>query len=179
MKKAIAILTAALMLLTLTACGLKITAGDDTGSGKTDKNGEITVQMNGDSITLDYDTHHKDMYFKANLTDFYTDTAGSLCVLSYRQDGDVTYNISIVYFYGKSIEETMAESDVSLIDKTVNGITYKYFEQDFVYTDKTVPGHVYVYNYDNTTYTINFISEYDLTSLETGFLSTVRFEKSE
>lgn len=168
------------MLITFAACGgAGIGRNDGTETKKVSDDKGSEVQLNGDTISLDYDTHHKDMFFKANLLDFYTDTAGSLCQLAYRQDGDVTYKINILYFEGKSIEEAMGDSAAVMTDKTVNGLAYKYLETNIEYTDKTVPAHVYAYNFDGTTYTVNFISEYDMSSLESGFLNTVRFEKSE
>ena len=179
MKKILAILTTAVMLFAFAGCGISGGSEGTKAENNNGKSSEETVLLNGDTLELSYETHHKDMYFKANIVDFYTDTAGALTTLTYMQNGDVAYRINILYFEGKSIEEAMGDSASLLTDKTVNGIAYKYLETNIEYTDKTVPAHVYVYNFENTTYTINFISEYDMSSLETGFFNTVRFEKSE
>ena len=177
MKKAIAIFAAACALLLFAACS----------GAQTEKNGAIGTQaetdktvaadnvviFNGDTIKLTYETNHRDLYYKQNIVSMNAETVGSFCNVSYRQDGDVAFEIRLVYYVNKSIDEVMGESDYTLSEKTVNGLTYTYFEYD----DNGRPGHTYVYCYDGTSYTISFTSPYDMTSLETVFLNNIRFAK--
>lgn len=177
MKKTIKILSAVLIAFCVLILAASCGAADDgtEKSGEEKGGGDPVVTFNGENIKLDYERNHKDLYYKESLTDLHSDTAGSFRNISCEKDGKNVLNIRLVYFADKSVEEVMSGSDNELTDKTANGITYKYFE----YETNGVPGHTYVYNFDGTTYTISFESEYDTASLEEGFLNTVHFEKSE
>jgi len=70
-------------------------------------------------------------------------------------------------------DEVISGSEDNLTDKTAGGLEYRYFEYD----ENGTPGHTYVYSFEGTTYTISFVSNFDMTSLEYAFLSNVRFEK--
>ena len=175
MKKVLLVFTASLLLFSLTSCGLIFSILQEA-AGETDyiKDGK-TVEFNGDSLVLDYETHHGCLYYKIDIPDMHADTVGSYCNINYTKKGEVAFDIRLVYFANKSIDEVMEGSDYAISEKTVNGLTYKYFE----YVDNDRPGHTYVYNFDGTTYTISFASAYDMTSLENGFLESVRFDAAE
>ncbi len=175
MKKILLIFTAALLLFALTSCGLIFSIlEDETDEPDQIKNGK-TVEFNGDSLVLDYETHHGSLFYKIDLPEMHTDTVGSFCNVSYMQEGDVAFDIRLVYYAGKTVDEVMDGSEYVMSEKTVNGLTYKYFE----YVDNDRPGHTYVYNFDGTTYTLSFVSAHDMTSLENGFLEAVRFDAAE
>lgn len=182
MKKIIAILTAALILVSLASCVSINLGGDDTAAASDTEpaaNKENPVDLNGDTVYLTYEKNFKDMIYKEDIVDFHSNTVFNMSDISYEHDGETTYQVRMIYFEGKSIEEAMEGTESAPTDKTVNGLTYKVYETDAVYSDKTLPCHTYVYNFENTTYCIGFISEYSMTSLETVFMSNVRFEKSE
>ena len=172
MKKVLLVFTAALLLISMTSCGLIFSILEDVTDEPDYKRDGKQIEFNGEKLMLDYETNHLNMYFKIDLPDMHTDTFGSVCNIDYTQDGGAAFIIRLVYFTGKPIEEVMEGSDYALSDRTVNGLAYKYFEYD----DNGLPGHTYVYNYDGTTYTISFVSASDMTSLENGFLETVRFD---
>ena len=174
MKKVLAFFTAAVLLLTLTACsGLKSDGKSDGVQSGSSQNDDPVIQIDGETIKLTYETHHRDLYFKENLTMLYSDTMGSVSMLTYRRDGDAVFAIFLVYYENKSIEEVMSESDNTLTEKTINGLSYQYFEYD----NNGTPGHTYLYCYDGTTYAISFVSALDMSSPENVFLSNVRFAK--
>ena len=184
MKKIFAILTVAVIMLSaFTSCGIgggaDVSGGEDTKANSNTEKSENPVNLNGDTIYLTYERNFKDMIYKEDIVDFHSNTVFNMSDISYSHDGETTYQIRMIYFEGKSIEEAMEGTESEPTDKTANGITYKYYESDAVFSDKTLPCHTYVYNFEDTTYCISFISEYDMTSLETVFMNNVRFEKSE
>ncbi len=168
MKRVSAFLAAAFVLLTLASCGLLRARG---GESEKDGNSDPELSFNGETIKLTYETNHRDLHYKENLVSMERDTAGSVRRIVYRQNGDVTFTIWMVYFADKSIAEVMAESDYVYTTKTADGLEYTYFEYD----DNGLPGHTYVHEYDGTTYTISFVSQYDMTSLESVFMGCVYF----
>ena len=178
MKKLISItlicLLAVCTALTVSSCGGKSDDGTTTQKQNSGKS-KPTFTINGDEIELSYERNHKDLYYKENLTELHSNTAGSFRNIDYYKDGDNVFDIRIVYFAGKSVDEVMSESDYQMSKKTINGIEYDYFE----YTDNDRPGHTYVCAYDGTTYTISFASNYDMKSLEEVFLSQVYFKHTE
>ena len=183
MKKIVALLLILTLAIGITACG----KDDKTETNQTGKqtdsvseNAATESASNGDEIViggktvkLTYESHHGDMYFKENVVDIEKNTYGAACDLRCRFDDGVLFIIHIVYFEGKSIDEVMSGSENNLTEKTVSGLEYRYFEYD----ENGVPGHTYVYTFEGTTYTISFVSNFDMTSLESVFLSNVRFEK--
>ncbi|MBQ3869155.1 MAG: hypothetical protein II777_01295 [Clostridia bacterium] len=175
MKKIVFALTAFILLLSLTSClFVHFGGGDDSRAAEGDDEAS-SVTFNGSTIKLSYERNHLDLHYRENLTEIHSNTAGSYRNLSYEQNGEIAFEILLVYFLNKPIDAVMEGTDYILTDKTVNGLTYKYFE----FEENDVPGHTYVYNFEGTTYTISFVSRYDTSSLETGFLSTVRFEHEE
>ena len=113
------------------------------------------------------------MYFKENVVEIEKSSYDQFCNLYCSGDEGMLFIIHIVYFEGKGVDEVMSGSENNLTDKTVGGLEYRYFEYD----ENGVPGHTYVYTFEGTTYTISFVSNFDITSLESAFLSNVRFEK--
>ena len=172
MKKIIAIMLAALMIIPLAACGGG--NGGNGGENESQNDGFTVVDFNGEKIKLSYESHHYDLYYKENLSAMNSNTMGSFCEVTVRQDEGETAHIHLVYYAGKSVEEVMSESNYEYFEKTVSGIKYTCFNYD----ENGVPGHTYVYCYDGSTYTISFVSNYDMTSLEEGFMQNVRFEKA-
>ena len=183
MKKVIALLLILTLVLSLAACGEGDKTETNQTGNQTDSVSEKTVTdiapndneivIGGKTVKLTYESHHGDMYFKENVVDIEKNTYGAACDLSCRSDDGVSFVIHIVYFEGKSIDEVMSGSENNLTDKTVDGLEYRYFEYD----ENGTPGHTYVYNFEGTTYTISFVSTFDMASLESVFLSNVRFEK--
>ena len=170
MKKLLAFLTAMLLLSVFAACGT--TGGEDSKSStESGPSGSVEFTIAGRTVELSYETNHRNLFYRENVTDMRRDTVGSVRYISDNFGGDPVFEIQLVCFAGKSVDEVMEGTDAELSDKTVNGTTYKYFEFD----KNGVPGHTYVYTYENDTYTISFESSYDMTSLESAFMGTVRF----
>lgn len=164
MRRIVTMILLLALAVMLFACG----GGGEQKPGKTEY---PVFTVNGEEFELSSDTSHGALHFKHNYSNINRDTAGSFCNVTGQKDGDVVFAIRLVYFTGKSIDEVMSESDYVLSKKTVNGLEYTYFE----YTDNGMPGHTYAYNFDGTTYTISFVSQYDMTSLEEVFLQNVSF----
>ena len=180
MKKILIPLLIATLILSLSACGSigsdPFTDGqsDSVSANNANDPNNPTVSINGHTVVLDYESYHKDMHFKENIPDIEKASYGQVCNLFYHPEGEEEFSIRICYFEGKSIEETMDGTDYALTTKTVNGLDYSYFEFQ---EGSGTPGHCYLYTFDGTTYSINFLSNYDMTSLESAFMSTVYFEK--
>lgn len=194
MKRIIALILILTLALSFAACGggndspatgkQTGTASDVAGSGEQTEsdtgndapesapNGNV-VEIGGKTVELRYESRHGDMFFKENVVDIEKSSYGQACNLYCNSDDGMLFVIHIVYFEGKSVDEVMSGSENNLTDKTVGGLEYRYFEYD----ENGTPGHTYVYNFEGTTYTISFVSTFDMASLESVFLSNVRFEK--
>lgn len=176
MKKFFALLVILTLSLGLAACAAgneSDPSGKQTGSAEGGDTPGSEIVIGGKTVKLTYESHHGDMYFKENAVDIEKSSYGQVCNLCCRSDGGVLFVIHIVYFEGKSADEVMSGSENNLTDKTVGGLEYRYFEYD----ENGTPGHTYVYTFEGTAYTVSFVSDYDMTSLEAAFLSNVRFEK--
>ncbi len=179
MKKLTLFLLIAALLLSLASCGFLKGSNEDASDdpakkGKSDGASDGSVIVIGDTtITLNQESHHGDMYFMENPGEIEKAAYEQVCELYCRRDEGQLFVIHLVYFKGASVEEVMVGSDYPMTDKTVNGLEYKYFEYD----ENGTPGHAYVIHYEGTTYTISFVSSYDMTSLETVFMNNVYFKK--
>lgn len=166
----------ALTAVILSGCGGgRTTAPTATPTGAPAE--ENAALINGEKISFDRDAVHKDLHYKENVGR--TESSGLFAFrdIVCRQGEDVVFEIRIVYFENETVEEVMEGTDAVLTDKTVNGIAYQCFEEEFEFSDRTIPGRSYIYCFEGTTYVISFISPYDLTSLETVFMNNVYFEK--
>ena len=179
MRKFLIILLALVLGLSFAAC-TKNGNTDDTAKGDQTTAVENGESSDGDTIVIgDYrikltkEANHGDMYFKENVSEMELAGYEQSFSLYYNKDGGQIFVIRLVYFKGSSIDEVMSGSDNVLTDKTVNGLQYKYFEYD----EHGTPAHTYLYNFNDTTYSIIFLSSFDMTSLETLFLNNVHFEK--
>ncbi|MBP1586969.1 MAG: hypothetical protein ILO53_01030 [Clostridia bacterium] len=181
----IASIMAAAMAASLCAC---VNAGIGGGNGsKSDKDKGKNSQeskgtevvINGKKLTLDYETNHGALHYCEDIPDMTRNTLGSVREIVCTDDeGNVCFVIRLVYFRNKGIGEVMEGSDNELSQKTMNGLGYSYFE----YEDPQMPdgeAHSYLYFFEGTTYMINFVSEYDMNSLEEGFFKTVFFKAEE
>lgn len=171
MKKIISILLVCVLVFALSACAAD--SGAD-GSGKTSNDPEFTI--NGKTIKLTYETNHKDLFYKESIKDMNRNTAGNVRFIDCPgDDGENLVNIRMIYFTGKTIEESLAGSGETVTEKTVGGYVYTYFEYEL----NGVKGHTYMHYFEGTTYSICFESMFDIDSLEQTFLGTVRFERSD
>lgn len=182
----IAVLLAAVMLFVTCSCGIignglkhgdKNGENDETPQGNGD-NDAAAVTVDGVSLSLTYGTSHGALHYSEDGGQMERGTVGSVRNIICR-DGDRTlFIMRMVYFRDKDVAEVMAGSEYDLSQKTMNGITYTYFEYD----DPEAPsgkGHTYMYVFEGTTYSISFVSEYDVSSLEDGFFKTVYFEHAD
>ncbi|MBQ7688316.1 MAG: hypothetical protein IJT27_03760 [Clostridia bacterium] len=161
-----------LVALSLTACGKKSENADNgPADAVADTPEEAGVTVGGETFELTYESNHKCLYYKEDLRQFQRDTMGSFREIRYFKDDTLLFSIHLVYYEGKTVEEVMEGSDNTLTEKTVNGLTYRYFEYD----ENGLPGHTYVYAYDGTAYTISFVSGTDISALENAFMENVRF----
>lgn len=175
-----AALLAAAMLFSVCSCGVTGKGGSGgnsggSGSDGSEDGGGVTVTVGGETFKLDYETDHGALHYSENIPIMDRGTMGSVRDIHGRSDEGTLFVIRMVYFKDKGIEEVMEGSDNELSQKTMNGIAYTYFEYD----DPEMPAskaHTFMYVFDGTTYSISFVSEYDLSSLEEGFFKTVYFE---
>jgi hypothetical protein len=184
MKKITALILSIIFILTLASCAGNTRPGDTgsttTASGNNSgKNDGVSVQFNGDTIKLNYERDFFDIRYLENIGgEMRSDTVYNLRDITYTQNGDVTLVITMYRFENKTMEEVM-EGTTDFVDKTVNGITYKYMEDEIEFEDGKKPGHSYAYFFNGSTYVVRFASSYDFSALEEAFMNNVRFEKSE
>lgn len=183
MKKIITLLLIVTFAASFAACGEGDKTETNQTGNQTDSVSEKTVTdiapndneivIGSKTVKLTYESRHGDMYFKENVVEIEKSSYGQACNLYCNSDEGMLFIIHIVYFEGQGVDEVMSGSENNLTDKTVGGLEYRYFEYD----ENGTPGHTYVYTFEGTTYTISFVSNFDMTSLESAFLSNVRFEK--
>lgn len=179
MKKIFVLFLALVIAFSLAACGRPAqenSSGNDTASeneaAQTDApEADGAVEVDGEQFTLDFESNHRDLYFKTDIVNISKDSYGSVCDLRYFKEGELLFVIHLVYFENKSIEDVMAESDNELSAKTVGNLEYQYFEYD----ENGMPGHTYLYTYNGNSYTVSFASNADISALEQAFMESVHF----
>ncbi len=172
MKRIITAALAALLAFALCACSSEgKTKPDETKGTETG----VPAQFNGETIYLNYERDFVDMRYLENVGgEMRSNTVFNLRDITYSQNGDVTLKITMYCFENKPMEEAM-EGAGNMVDKTINGLTFKYFENEVEFTDGKMPGHNYAYTFNGSTYTISFISQYDMTAFEEAFMNNVSF----
>ena len=174
-KKVISAAVALILVLSLTACNLDLFGDDDNGNKDKDKDATEVI-ICGESYKLTYETSFYDLNYKENLVEFHSDTMGSFRNIGCTNDsGDTLFEVKLVIYKGKTIEQVMEESSYELLQKKVNDLEYTYF----AFTEGDLTYHTYVYRFNENAYTISFVSPYDTDSLEKGFMSNVYFKEAE
>ena len=175
MKKKLCFVLTILLVVVLSACGSpKENSGNNGGNGGKGSK-EPTVTIEGNEIELSYESHHKDLYYRENISDLHSDTMGQVSMLSYTQGGETYFQVMMVYFENKTVEEAIDLSQYDVSSKTVNGIEYKYFKYTQKYSDISLPAECYACAYNGTAYTISFISAHDISSFVSVFMENVHF----
>lgn len=164
-KKVLLTLLIILCLTFVTGCGNDLK--DNTKIEETEG-----VLINNERVKLSYETSHLNMYYKTNITLFSGDTLNSVRNIRYINNGKTIFELNLVYFENKSIDEVMSASNYEISTKKINDLEYQYFE--FEVNQKK--GHTYVYNYNDTTYTISFTFEDDISDFEKEFMNNVYFK---
>ena len=162
-----------IVTLVVTACGV---VKKDNNINVTNK---ISGSINGEKIELTYDSNFKDLYYKENVSLFTSNSMGALKILQYRKDGNTLLEIRMGYIEGMTLERTKKESKYETSIKKINDLDYLY--SSFILTDSTgseYKTHQYYYEYNNVTYTIMFVSNEDISSLEETFMSNVYFKNN-
>ena len=156
--------------------GVIVTGCNDDDAKKTSGNKKDDViqkvNIDGEEIKLSYENNFQRMYYKENVVSFTSNTMSQQRVIAYSKGGITFFQIHIVYFKDKSIEEVMKETKYERTKKKINDLEYEYFE----YPVNGRTGHTYVYNYEGTTYTINFVFEKDNPDFENIFMNNVYFK---
>ena len=179
----ISFLTLALVLClaaALCACGQKNFGFQVSESGTASEQAEsapsgngTAVQFNGKTLTFGKEDSHGALRFcRSEDQGFLKSAVYSVCELAYAPEETALFNIHIVYFENKSMEEVFEDSNYETRHETRNGLDYLCFDYD----ENGRPGTTYAYYFEGTTYTISFVSEYDMTSLIDGFMSNVSFK---
>ncbi|MBQ3865650.1 MAG: hypothetical protein II776_02020 [Clostridia bacterium] len=179
MKKIAALLLTLSVLLSLAACGMGGGKAPDP-DGKNDgienaaaDSARGGIAVGNYTIELDEPLKHGDMCFSAPKN---AEKSGYDKIFSFfcRVDEGMLFSVSIIYFEGKGVDEALEGTAEEMTDKTVGGLTYRYFES----TGNDGASHVYVTCFEGDTYAVTFSSDQDTAALEEAFLSGVRFEKA-
>ena len=183
MKKIIALFLVLILAVSLASCIRISISGPDTTVRQTDaatQNGtdktadDSGIVIGGKTVAFNGESRHGDLCYKG-IDGAEKSSYDQVCNLYYPSGDDMLFTIHIVYFKGRDIDEVMDGSDYDISIRTAGGTEYRYFE----YEENGEPGHTYVCSAFGTTYTISFVSNFDLTALETAFLSNVHFEAEE
>ena len=175
MKRYFCLIFAILLVLGTSACGSnkENNGSNGGGGGKRSKGPAVTIA--GNEIELSYESHHKDLYYRESISDLHSDTMGQVSMISYTTGGETYFQVMMVYFENKTVEEAVDLSKYDVSSKTINGTEYKYFKYTQNYSDASIPAECYACAYNGTAYTINFISAHDISGFVSVFMENVHF----
>ena len=164
-KKIIFSILIVLALFAITGCG-------NSEKGTKQKTYEVTVK----DLTVTYDTTeslHDITYLKASA--FGSMTGKAYSTTEYRKDNiSFRYSISINYYKSQTITEALMNRDFTkLANKKYNGIEYEVYSKKNIDNDTIT---VYAYRNNKDTYTIQFVSSYDINDLIDIFMNNISYK---
>lgn len=164
MKKILLIIV---MLLLVSGCGKK----NEEVRNNTNNDG-MMVEIDGEKFKLRSSSSLKDMHYKENYVDFYSDAIGNVRTMSYTKNGEFKFEVRLMYEDKHSFDEVkeMVSHPSSL--KQYGDITYTYFDYK---GDNNEDIHLYLYSYNDVTYTIMFIAKTNINDLENKFMNSIKF----
>ena len=173
MKKRITLVLLIIILFLITGCETSIPDNNDSS-----KKEGIVAKINDEEISLDYERDFNNLYYKENVVSLHSDTLGSNRVINYSQNGSVVLSIRMTYIEDMTIEKTKTQLNFETKTKKIGDLEYLYGEWTFKdsSTEIEYKAYQYFYEFNNTTYTICFITNEDITDFETKFMSTVYFK---
>lgn len=173
-KKILICLLAVLALCTLTGCGKEKCKGDKCNNTKKPvvQEFEKKTKIGDQEILLDTEAEFFESKFKYASTANYQ-KLDAYTMIDETKDGILLYRVGLYYFEDMPIYEVMADTSLeengSIEVNKNKWIRYTGFEDD-----KRLD--MFIINKNNSTYTVNFSSDYDDIELFIGdFLSTIEF----
>ena len=136
-------------------------------------NDDMMVEIDGEKFRLRSSNSLKDMHFKENYVDFYTDSYGNMKKMSYAKNGEYIFEVRIIYEEERSFDEVKSLVKYSETQKKIGNMTYSYYDYK---TDNKDNVHLYICSYKDVTYSVMFIFRSDITDLENKFMNSISFE---
>lgn len=169
-KKIILFLFLLSTLFVITGCGGS-ESGENTNGNNSSKGNEIVkvgkydVKINklGSFVEMKY--KYPDSALASN--------AGTYNTIDYMDKKDFVFRIGMYFFEGKTVEETMKETTLTSLEKITYGeYTWNVYQgkQD---DEKNVLS--YITQVGSNSYTISFISDYDMKNFADTFMKSVKF----
>lgn len=166
-------------LFVLTGCGKNTNdnenSSSENSSEKTKDNTIVTID--DETFKLNSDKDFNNIHYKENYVDFNTDQIGNMRTMSYVKDGNLAFEVRVMYDENRSDSElkAMIETQFKVAEKSkeVNGIRYIYYEYVM---DTGEQVHHYIYVYNGKVYSIGFFLGDNPGDIEEVFMNNVRFE---
>lgn len=168
MKKLFLSLIVLLCLFSLTGCGNNVKKNEVQNT----KDNEVIIKINDEVFKLKSEANLKDLHYRENYVDFHTDAIGKMRTMSYSKNGELVFEVRLLYEDEHSFDEVNKLIEGESQIKKINGIDYTYHE----YTKNGNIMHVYLHNYKNITYTIIFALKKSMDDFEKTYMNNVYFE---
>ena len=172
-KKIILLMILVLTLGIVTGCGGS-SSQEESSNKKGKENNDATVKVGNKDVKINRSGSFVEMTFR------YPDSAlasnvGTYSIIDYMDNNEFVFRIALYFFEGKTIEDVMAGSTLSSVD----ALPYGEYTWN-VYQGKQDDGKSvlnYVTQVGDNSYTVTFISDYDMKDFADAFMKNVNFNK--
>lgn len=170
-KKLIFSILVIVTLFTITGCGK---SNSNVNNNLKDNKEIITIQ--GEQFRLKSEQTLNELHYKENYVDFHSDAIGNMRTMNYTKEGNLIFEVRIMYDENRSVEELQAiveaQYNTKEQSKEVNGIKYIYYEYE---GEDGVTIHHYLYVQNGKAYSIGFFLGENYGNIEEVFMNNVSF----
>ena len=174
-KKFLLCLLVIVSIFAITGCGKSNNSEANNNKNTSDKAEVVTIQ--GEKFNLKSDRDLGELHYKENYVDFHTDAIGNIRTMSYTKQGNLFFEVRIMYDDTRSISELKAiletQTEAKEQSKEINGIKYIYYEYK---TSDDLVVHHYMYVHKGKVYSIGFFLGDDASNTEEAFMNNVSFK---
>ena len=163
-------------LLLLTGCGNKNEENaNNTKNSSDEKVEDVYITIGNNQYKLGNKTKLNGLHYLENYVDFNTDSIGNTKSMSFNYEGSFSFEVRINCEEEHSIDEvkSLVLGEYQEQTKTVNGITYSYYEYKSNLNDDV---HYYLHEHNNKVYSIAFFLGETHGDIEEVFMNNVKFE---
>lgn len=177
MKKKVFLVSILIILLVfLTGCGSKNEEVKENENQTTPVVDETLVKINNLEFHLNKETSFKDVKYKIP-EDFKEAVYDQYVQYNYYQEDQTNLLFFRIFYYDgqgfdAAIKDLGLDSNITLTDGRTNNVEYKYYASP---RDDGGTIHFYFIDKDGSTYTLNFVSKYDIKDFEEKVLNSVNF----
>lgn len=170
-KKLILSILVIVTLFTITGCSK---SNSNVNNNLKDNKEIVTIQ--GEQFRLKSEQTLNELHYKENYVDFHSDAIGNMRTMNYTKEGNLIFEVRIMYDENRSVEELQAivetQYNTKAQSKEINGIKYIYYEYE---GEDGVTIHHYLYVHNRKVYSIGFFLGENYGNIEEVFMNNVSF----